>query len=75
MIATMEQQPKESRRSRLMDLFNWLAGHDFPMQVSVRPFCRVHRETLMNAGKTDHGATHYYCPKCDVSIKVRPRVV
>lgn len=74
MIATMEQ-PKESRRSRLMDLMNWLSGHDFPMQVSVRPFCRVHRDTLMNAGKTDHGATHYYCPKCDVSIKVRPRVV
>lgn len=75
MIATMEQQPKESRRSRLMDLFNWMAGHDFPMQLSVRPYCRVHRETLMNAGKTEHGQTHYYCPHCNESIKVRPRVV
>ncbi len=74
MIATMEQ-PKESRRSRLMDLFNWLSGHDHPMQISVRPFCRVHRDTLMNAGTTQNGQTHYYCPKCGESIKVKHRVV
>lgn len=77
MIATMDKPQEATCRSRLREMFAWLAGHDFPMQVSVRPFCRVHRDTLMNAGKTENGATHYYCPceHCGESIKVRPRVV
>lgn len=75
MIAAMEQQPKESRRLRLLSLLSWIEGHENPMQISVRPYCRVHRDTLMNAGKTEHGQTHYYCPKCRESLKVKPRVV
>ena len=75
MIATMEQHPETTRRQRLTALLSWIMGHNHPMQVSFRPFCCVHRDTLMNSGKTEGGSTHYYCPKCDVSIKVRPRVV
>jgi hypothetical protein len=75
MIAAMEQPKETTRRIRLSELFAWLAGHDYPMQVSVRPFCRHHRDTLMNAGSTQNGQTHYYCPKCGESLKVRPRVV
>lgn len=71
MIAAMNHD----RRTALRELFAWLECHDFPMQVSVRPFCRVHRDTLMSAGTTQNGQTRYYCSKCKESLKVRPRVV
>lgn len=75
MIATMEQRNDSTRRQRLSDLLNWLVGQDRPVQISVRPYCRVHRDTLMNAGSTQNGQTHYYCPTCGESVKVRQRVV
>lgn len=65
----------ESRRMRLLKLLSWLDGHDYPMQITVRPYCRHHRDTLMNAGTTQNGQTHYYCPKCRDSLKVGVRVV
>lgn len=75
MIAAMEQPQEATRRRQLLGMLSWILGHKHPMQVSFRPFCCEHRDTLMNSGKTENGSTHYYCPKCDVSIKVRPRVV
>jgi hypothetical protein len=72
MIAMMEQPPKETRRSRLMELVDWLLRGP-RMQVRIRPICATHNMPMITR-KTVNGISYFYCPcsDCNQTWKGKP---